>query len=142
MWQQHLSSLGQGSHRLHWQWQVGRSDVGLHTLCLFGCERIVLWNCRENTLSVGKKKTQTGLFSFFFLKKSRRKTICCINLPHHSASTEPFLHSSFSSEDPGDGNAKPRSILPPETLISYWVPPDGDRWKRGEEEKEDKEVSR
>ncbi len=52
-------------------------------------------------------------------KESKGKTICCINLPLHSASIESFLHSSFSGEDPGDGNAKPHSILPPETLISY-----------------------
>lgn len=32
---------------------------------------------------------------------------------------QPFLHSSFSREDPGDGNAKPDPILPAETLISY-----------------------
>lgn len=52
-------------------------------------------------------------------KESKGKTICCINLPLHSASIESFLHSSFSRKDPGDSNAKPYSILPPETLISY-----------------------
>ena len=52
-------------------------------------------------------------------KESKGKTICCINLPLHGASIESFLHSSFTREDPGDGNAEPHSILPPETLISY-----------------------
>lgn len=75
-------------------------------------EYFISWNIKQ-------KKTKKKHTGHFFLKTSRRKTICCINLPHHSASIEPFLHSSFSREDPGDGNAKPRSILSPETLISY-----------------------
>lgn len=69
---------------------------------------------RERVCPRGKKKVKRETWN-----ESEGKTICYINLPLHSASTESFLHSSFSREDPGDGNAKPHSILPPETLISY-----------------------
>lgn len=64
VWQQDLSLLGTGS-QLHSVAVAGGDKLcgTSHTFthCLFVCERIVFWNCRENTLSVGKNKTDWPL---------------------------------------------------------------------------------